>query len=216
MLVRVNNFGIAHAANFTATSTGATLFAAVGAGVPKVSASAEQQFSGTTTATSGTDTKAIEFQLLHDDIMAIHQTARTLAQTTPGLDDKFPLPHNLTYGNILNTARAFATDAAPFAADFIACEMPATFLAQLATDTTGFAAATDTQSGGKGTQVKGTAGIGTNLQIAFQAVHGLDAIVKNKYQNDPATLAQWTTARHVVRAPHHAQPAPVPPVTTAK
>jgi hypothetical protein len=210
MLTRVNNFGTEHAADFAAGSKGAALFASVAAGVPKVGAAASQQVSGGNTATSGTDTKAVSFHWLHDDLMAIHQTAITLAQTTPGLDDKFRLPHNLTYGNVLPTARAFAADAAPLAADFIACEMPADFLAQLNTAITAFAGATDTQSGGKGAKSKGTAGIRSSLDTAFAAVRGLDAIVKNKYRNDPTTLAEWATARHVERTPRHAASAPAP------
>ena len=108
MITRVNNFGVAHAADFPATSKGGALFATVAAGVPKVGSAAAAQVSGGEAAKSGTDTKAVAFQWLHDDLMAIHETAVTLAQTTPGLDDKFRLPHNLTYGNILPIARAFA------------------------------------------------------------------------------------------------------------
>jgi len=157
MITRVNNFGVAHAADFPAAA----------------------QVSGGEAARSGTDTKAVAFVWLHDDLMAIHETAATLAQTTPGLDDKFRLPHNLTYGNVLPTARAFA-------------------------------GATDTQSGGKGAKAKGTTGISSNLQTAFQAVQGLDAIVHNKYRSDPVTLAEWATARHVEPTPRHAKPAPAP------
>ena len=210
MLTRVNNFGARHAADFAAASKGGVLFASVAAGVPKVGTAAAQQVSGGNTATSGTDTKAVSFHWLHDDLMAIHETAITLAQTTPGLDDKFRLPHNLTYGNILPLARAFAADAAPLAADFVACEMPTDFLPQLNTAITAFAGATDTQSGGKGAKAKGTTGIRSNLDTAFRAVRGLDAIVKNKYRNDPATLAEWAIARHVERTPRHIKPAPAP------
>jgi len=218
MLVRVNNFGIKHTADFAANSKGAALFANVAAGIPKIDASASQQVSGSNTATSGTDTKAVSFHWLHDDLMAIHETAITLAPTTPGLDDKFHLPHNLTYGNILSIAHAFASDALPLQADFIACEMPADFLVHLNAAITAFAGAVNTQSGGKGAKARGTLGIGVNLQSAFQAVKGLDAIVRNKYRNDPAALAEWTIARHVERTPHHAPsiPAPAPSATTGK
>jgi hypothetical protein len=210
MLTRVNNFGTAHAADFPATSKGGGLFASVAVGVPKVGTAAAAQVSGGEAAKSGTDTKAVTFQWLHDDLMAIHETAATLAQTTPGLDDKFRLPHNLTYGNILPLARAFAADAAPLQADFVACEMPADFLAQLNTAITAFAGATDTQSGGVGSKAKATTGISSNLQTAFQAVQGLDAIIHNKYRNDPTTLAEWATARHVERTPRHIKSTPAP------
>jgi hypothetical protein len=216
MLTRTNNFGVAHAADFPATSKGGVLFASVTAGVPKVGSAAAAQVSGGEAARSGTDTKGVAFQWLHDDLMAIHKTAITLAQTTPGLDDKFHLPHNLTYGNVLPTARAFAADAAPLQADFVACEMPADFLAQLNNAITAFAGAADTQSGGKGARAKGTTGISSNLQTAFQAVRGLDAIVHNKYRNDPVTLAEWAAARHVQRTPRHTNPAPAPTPATTK
>ena len=62
----------------------------------------------------------------------------------------------------------------------------------------------------KSAKAKGTVGIGSNLQTAFQAVQGLDAIVRNKYRNDPVTLAEWAAARHVERTPRHTKPAPAP------
>ena len=61
MLTRVNNFGTAHAADFTATSKGGTLFASIAAGVPKVGNAAAQQVSGGEAAHSGTDTKAVSY-----------------------------------------------------------------------------------------------------------------------------------------------------------
>jgi len=39
----------------------------------------------------------------------------------------------------------------------------------------------------------------------------LKAIVPNKYQNNPAVLAEWLTASHVERPSHKKQPAPAKP-----
>jgi hypothetical protein len=40
----------------------------------------------------------------------------------------------------------------------------------------------------------------------MNAVRELDAIVRNTFRDDPATLAEWTSARHIERAPRHAAP----------
>jgi hypothetical protein len=44
----------------------------------------------------------------------------------------------------------------------------------------------------------------------------LDAIVRNIFDDDPASLAAWTSASHVERAPRRRQtdaPTPTPPQT---
>jgi hypothetical protein len=48
-------------------------------------------------------------------------------------------------------------------------------------------------------------------------VRKLDAIVRNKYANNPAVLAEWTSASHTERDPRHKStpkaPAPGPGTT---
>jgi hypothetical protein len=207
-LQKINQFGTAHAADFLPASQGAINFALVAAAVPKVNTVAAQQVSSAETSVSGTDLKAIFFGHLHDDLIAISRTARTIAMTTPGFAAQFHLPHNLTYGNVPNIARAFATDAAPLSAQFVALELPADFIQHLNDDLAAFEGAGGTQQSGDQTRSGATAGIGQNLKPALDAARALDTIVRNKYASNPALLAEWTIASHTERAPRPAKAAP--------
>jgi hypothetical protein len=124
-----------------------------------------------------------------------------MADEVPGLDDKFRLPRNNNDQQLLAAGRAAAIDAAPFSAQFIAHEMPADFLEDLAADIGDLEAAMSDQSGGIGNRVAAAAAIDDAIDRGIEVVRKLDAIVKNKYANNPATLAEWTSASHTERAP---------------
>jgi len=108
-------------------------------------------------------------------------------------------------------ARAFATDAAPLSAQFIAHELPADFLADLNADIAALEAAISDQSGGVGDHVAANAAIDDAIDRGVEVVRKLDAIVKNKYANNPATLAEWTSASHTERAPRRKASTPATP-----
>lgn len=92
--------------------------------------------------------------------------------------------------------------------------LPADFIQHLNDDLAAFEGADGTQQGGNQTRGSATAGIGQNLKPALNAARALDTIVRNKYANNPAVLAEWTIASHTERAPRHATPTPVPATTT--
>jgi hypothetical protein len=51
-----------------------------------------------------------------------------------------------------------------------------------------------------------------SIDRGINVVRKLDAIVKNKYANNPAVLGEWASASHNERAPRHKQTtAPQPP-----
>ncbi len=62
-------------------------------------------------------------------------------------------------------------------------------------------------------QVTATAAIDAVLERAVNIVRELDAIMRNQFANDPATLAAWLSASHTERAPRRAAP-PSPDATT--
>ncbi len=51
-----------------------------------------------------------------------------------------------------------------------------------------------------GEKVAATDSIGSAVQIGLEALQRLRAIVTNKYRDNPAKLAAWTSACHVERA----------------
>ena len=216
MFVRVKDFGASHSGDFAPGGLGVRLFADLNGIVTQLDNHASAEVSGRGTAREGTSTRAEAREALRDDLEAINRTARAMAEDTPGIDDKFQLPRGNNDQNLLSSARAFAADATPLSAQFIAHEMPADFLADLNTDIANMEAAISLQASGVGDHVSAGAAIDETIDAGNVIVRKLDAVVRNKYANDPATLAEWTSASHTERSPRHKPatapaPSPTPP-----
>jgi hypothetical protein len=65
--------------------------------------------------------------------------------------------------------------------------------------------------------VTATAAIDELIERGLRIARRLDAIIRNKFRDDPARLAAWTSAHHVERAARRKQekqPAPPPVAPT--
>lgn len=74
--------------------------------------------------------------------------------------------------------------------------MSATFLNELNEHISAFAQATADKQAGRTAHIAARAALDEALGAGLNAVRQLDAVVRNKYRDDPATLAQWTSASH--------------------
>jgi len=213
MFQRVEDFGTTRKADFPAGSLGLELFALVSAAIADFDKHSSAQSSGASDSRRGTATKDAARTALREDLEEISRTARAMAFEIEGLDVKFRLPRYLNDQKLLETARAFATDAVAFKEAFIRYEMAADFLEDLAADVADFEAASQSQNLGTENQVTAGVAVDTAREQGMNAVRRLDAVVRNKYRNDPETLAAWERARHIERAKRSKKstPAPTPP-----
>lgn len=218
-LLRVRNFGNAHAGDFSASSLGTQTFAILGGVVTEIESHSTSETSAHGSARQGTETRAQSRAALRDDLESIARTARVMSVEIPGLNDKFRLPRNNNDNDLLNTARAFLADATPFKAQFIAYELPADFLEDLQDDINAMQTAISNQSSGVGNHVAANAALEDALGRGVEIARKLDAIVRNKYENNRAALAEWTSASHTERGPRRAAAGggstPPPPTPTA-
>jgi hypothetical protein len=216
-LTRVGDFGATHVAAFPPTTLGGELFAVVNATVSELDGHLTRQNSGAGSARQATASRSEARDELRRDLEAISRTARSLAETITGLDDKFRLPRGKVGDQLLiGLARAFAADAVPLKGEFLRHEMPANFLDDLNADITAFEEAVNEQNVNVEKRVAATAAIEDAIENGMRAVRRLDAIVRNKFEDDAATLAAWTRASHTERSPRPAskqQPASPPPPT---
>jgi hypothetical protein len=210
MFVRVRNFGTQHQADFALNSIGSQLFATLGGIVTQLDGHAAAQSSKGGSAKQGTTSRGVARQALRDDLEAINRTARAMAHDVPGITDKFRLPPPGNDQLLLNAARAIAADAVQFETQFIAHEMPADFLEDLNADIAALETAISEQSSGVGQRVAATTAIDTAIDDGVATVRKLDAVVKNKYADNPATLAEWASASHTERSPRHHSSPPIP------
>jgi hypothetical protein len=209
--VRARDFGAAHATDFAGNSLGKQYFTALGAVITEISGLAASETSGHGTARQGTTTRGQARDALIADLEAFSRTARAMSDVVPGIENKFRLPRDNNDQNLLNAARAAATDVLPLEDEFIAHELPANFLADLGEDIADMQAAISAQAGGVGDHVAASAAMDDAFDRGMDLLRKLDAIMHNKYANNAGVLAEWTTASHVERAPKRAKPEPSPP-----
>jgi hypothetical protein len=198
MLIRVSGFATAHANDFPAASFGNQLFAAVNAAIAGLESHAAVQVSGT--ARQSTASKAMARANLAETLEVINQTAKAMAIDMPGLEDKFRLPRYMTDNALLHTSRAFLADAAPLKTEFIKYALPVSFLEDLQAEVQAFEEAILTKNSTKSTKLTATVSIDEELAKGMKAVQQLQAVIKNKYRDNPVILAEWTSASHVERS----------------
>lgn len=203
--VRVESFWANHANDFAPNGLATELFTDLAGIVAQLDNHAAAEAFGVGIAKEGTSTRAVAREALRNDLEAINRTARAIAEDTPGIDDKFGLPRGNDDQALLNGARGFAEAAAPLSAQFISHEMPADFLTDLSTDIANMEAAISHQATGVGYHVSAGAAIDETIDVGNAIVRKLDAIVRNRYVNNPAALAEWTSSSHTERSPRRGQ-----------
>ena len=202
MFVRVHDFGAERAGSFPANSLGGEQFAIVAVVVEALTGETTSQTSGKSSVQQATASRAAAREALRESMQAITRTARAMALDTPGLENKFRMPRGGSDQALMTTARAFAADAAPLKTDFIRHELAASFVEDLKDDIADLERAVGGQNTGREAQVTATASIDQAVERGMNAVRRLDAIVRNKFRDDPATLAAWESARHIERSQH--------------
>jgi hypothetical protein len=194
MLVRVRDFGKAHGDLFPESSLAARHFATVAAAVKQLSGHAAMKMSA---AREGKSNKATAREALLESLETISRTARTIAEDTPGLEDKFHLPDPQTDQALLTAGRVFANDAEQFRSTFVAHAMPTAFVDDLHDFVDRFEQAIHDREAGKDDHVTARANIEAALSSGTAAVSKLDAIIANQLRGDPGTMAAWRRDRRV-------------------
>lgn len=200
-LGRINDFGTARASDFPAASLGGQIWVEVKALIVELDKLGEAQQSAGGGARASAEVKRSARVLLLRLMRAMRETARAMEPDTPGITEKFRVPTTNGDEALINAARSFITTATPLKADFLRREMPADFLEQLSAAIDQFESAVNSQNLNTGQRVSATAGVKSALSRAAKLRKELNPIVRNKYQDDPATLAAWESASHVERAP---------------
>lgn len=197
MLVRVDTFTAERAAAFPADTLGGETVAELKEAIQNLTGAITSQTTGLSSAQRATAERMAAREALRESMKAIARTARVMALDTPGLENKFRLPRSGSVSTLLMTARAFATDALPLKAEFIRHELQPTFVEDFASDIAELERAMGGQNTGRDAHVSATASVESAAERGMNAVRRLDAIVRNKFRDDPATLAAWESARHI-------------------
>lgn len=215
MLIRVDDFGVGHAAAFPASSLGGQKFAAVGAIVEELQQHGTAQSASRSATKTSTGAKKAARDELRRQMVAISETARAMESSIPGISQSFRLPNSNGDQALLNAGRAFVEAATPLESEFVSREMRTDFLAKLSAAIDGFESACESQNRNREKCVTATAAIDEVVARGMAVARELDAIVRNKFRDDAAMLAAWESARHVERpARRRSGPSRQPPTST--
>jgi hypothetical protein len=212
--IRVHELGAADAALFPPTSFAGEQLAILASVISALETHASAQASGKSTVRESATSKAAARDELLQDLEAISRTARAMAITTPGLDNKFRVPRNLSNQAVLAVARATFTDALPFKAEFIRRGLPASFLEDLQADIEALEEAITRKVQGHKSHVLATAAIDAEIERGMNVVRELDPLMRNIFVANTAKLAAWLSASRVERPPHRKPAAAAPPPPT--
>jgi|GEM_PF-535735 len=201
MFKRVRGFATTHTDSFAAGGLGRELFDAVGQAIEELEGHAAAETVAGGSQRQNTVGKAAARESLRQKLEAIRRTARSMAFTTPGMEDKFRIPRGGTDQALINTARAFAQEAPALKAEFIRHEMPANFIEDLNASIGQMEEAIRDQNASKGAHKAAVVAIDEAMNRGIEAVRRLDSVIRNKFGAQPTVLAEWESARHTQRAP---------------
>ena len=208
-LKRVSQFGSQHAASFPATSQAVIGFARVDSLLAEIVPT--DQLPGVP-ASPATEAKAARFDELWADLKDISRTARSIAMTDPGFATDFRLGDESQREIVAAATRILAHLQNPSTvARFIAYDLPADFVTELAADLQAVSAFGSEQTDDYLTAVGDTARTRALLKEGRDLIKTLSTSVINRFRRDPEILAQWQTASHLERSARPvATPSPTP------
>lgn len=204
-MLKIKEFGEARAADFPTDSFGHETFTNLNRIIETLTQYAVDEDTHRTDRRQSQTAKSVQREALRDDLRAMQRAARAMARRQPGIEEKFRLPLRQSDREFLTTARRFVADAEPLAQEFIKYELPTDFLDDLRADIAALERTLGDKTVSTSSAVTVGAAIDENIAAGIEAIRDLDAVVRNRYRNDPATLAAWTNATHVTRQPRVAK-----------
>ena len=211
---RVRDFDAAHAGLFAAGSLARELLDAISGVVDELERHAAAESTGRSKARQGTAGKASARDAILEGLGILRRTARSMAYATPGLEEKFPVPHKQDGQELLSTARSALAAALPLKAEFLRREVPEHVFQDLEANVAAYQTAFTGQNTGKEESITAGASIDSTVARGLDALRQPDPIVRNKLHDNPALLAAWLSAKRTERATRrNNKPAPPTPQT---
>ena len=197
---RMRDLDAAHPGLFAAGSLARELFDTLAGVVDELEGHAAAEATGRSKARQGTAGKASAREAILEGLGILRRTARSMAYTMPGLEEKFPVPHKQDGQELLNTAHSALTAALPLKAEFLRREVPEHVFQDLEDNVAAYRAAITGQNTGREESLTASASIDGAVGRGLDALRQLDPIVRNKLHDNPALLAAWLSAKRIERA----------------
>jgi hypothetical protein len=207
MFVRARDFIAQRLSDFSETGVAQQLYTQLRGVITRLESLSAAQASGIGEAHQRTQTRGSARLSLRDAVEAIHNVAMAM-----GLGEHFPLPDR-NDPSLLQVARAAAVDAVPLKLQFIAHETPDDFIEDLQAQIAAFQTETSEHGNAVGDHIQAGEAIDEAIEEGIEIVNKLDRIMRAKYADNRAVLAEWMSASHTERAPKRSATTAPPPAT---
>jgi hypothetical protein len=136
----------------------------------------------------------------------ISKYARSKLAGVPNFEALTPNTSDLSGARLIESARAMAAAAAPYAKLFVAAQFPADFLAQLGTAADAIKKSLDVRSQKKLQRSGATKQVGAVIRSGRLAVTSLDALVTRFILGNERLTEEWRVATRIVAKPGVVRP----------
>jgi hypothetical protein len=205
MTIRSREFMTQSIDDFAAGGAARQLYAELQTGITDFEQDSAEHGAGISDERQGTRLRSNGRDALKADLDFIRAAARVM-----DIEEQFPKPAQDNDDSLLQTADIYLAHALPLKAQFIAHELPADFLEDLAADKLAFQTAIAGQGNAKGDHISARQESNAKRDYCVARVRKLDGLVKIRYADNPGKLAEWTAASHIERPPKRAKPEPPP------
>jgi hypothetical protein len=182
------------------------LYAELQAGITRFEQMSAAYGAGLSEARQGTQRRSETRAALVANLDLIRSAARVM-----GVAEQFPKPEKDNDDSLLQTADIYAAHALLLKAQFIAHELPADFLEDLAADKAAFQSAIADQGNAKGDHIAARQELDDARDNLVATLRGLTGVIKIRYVNNSGKLAEWTAASHIERPSKRPKKAEPPP-----
>lgn len=198
-----------HATEYVAITAAAAAFARIQTARDNMETYFAQQESGE--SKMATEQKSLLKVAARRRMRAFARTAKKgLSATIPGIGKAFDVPDGKNEAVLVAKGRDIVTEAAKYEAEFTALGLPKAKRLELTDLLDQIEAKAGEQDSKLQEKVGATAGIDAAVDDGMEAADIADVIMQNFYADNPVTLAEWKSARHIKRAPSGGGTPPTP------
>lgn len=197
--IRSNTFMTENQADFSGNAIAATKIVELTAKVAKTQEEYQKQLAGDGDIKQDYVAVRDDYDALVDEMRDVRDFANSMAQSIPGLEDKFRLPRSGGKLGMIAAARVFAADAETYKTQFLAYGMDANFIVDLRAKADALENSLAAAEATTGTKVGATDALEIEIKETNKIIEFLDPIVRRVYRANPTKLSAWNYASHVER-----------------
>lgn len=197
--IRANDFLQENKADFAANSIAPGKIVELAQRVEKTQTEFQNQIAGDGNIRQDYDEVDDAYQAMMDEMRDVRNFARLMAESEPGIENKFRIPAGNVKLRDLAAARVFADEAAKIEQKFTGLGLDEDFVEQLRDKADALENALADAESSTGTRVGATDSLALEIKETNKIIDFLDPIIRRIYRANPAKLSAWDYASHVER-----------------